>query len=113
MLSNEACSEIPRSIYDGGPGVLEADQDKGFERSRRDRKKIEMLFAHLKRILRLGSIAPSRSRRRAVRVHAGGDCTEPSQAGNAGRTASANRTNRVCCMKFCVAFVAFFLNSRS
>ena len=36
--------------------------------------------------------------RRAVRVHAGGDCTEPSQAGNAGRTASANRTNRVCCM---------------
>jgi hypothetical protein len=27
-----------------------------FERSRRDRKRIEMLFAHLKRILRLGRL---------------------------------------------------------
>jgi transposase len=34
----------------------------------------------------------------AVRVHAGGDRTEPSQARKAGRTASADRANPVCCV---------------
>jgi hypothetical protein len=29
---------------------------EAFEQSRRDRKRIEMLFAHLKRILRLGRL---------------------------------------------------------
>jgi hypothetical protein len=29
---------------------------RAFEQSRRDRKKVEMLFAHLKRILRLGRL---------------------------------------------------------
>jgi hypothetical protein len=29
---------------------------EAFERSRRDRKRVEMLFAHLKRILRLGPL---------------------------------------------------------
>ena len=29
---------------------------EAFERSRRDRKRVEMLFAHLKRILRLGRL---------------------------------------------------------
>jgi hypothetical protein len=32
------------------------DRTEGFEQSRRERKKIEMRFAHLKRILRLGRL---------------------------------------------------------
>jgi transposase len=48
---------IQRSIYeearDVARGLAKTD---GFEQSRRDRKRVEMLFAHLKRILRLGRL---------------------------------------------------------
>ena len=71
---------IPRSIYEEARDVARAlAKTKAFEQSRRDRKRVEMLFAHLKRIL--GSAAcDCRAARCAVRVHAGGDRTEPSQA---------------------------------
>src|SRR5499426_1816632 len=49
--------KIPRSIYedarDAARGLVDTE---AFERSRHDRKRVEMLFAHLKRILRLGRL---------------------------------------------------------
>ncbi len=48
---------VPRSIYEEAREVARGlAKTKAFEQSRRDRKKIEMLFAHLKRILRLGRL---------------------------------------------------------
>ena len=48
---------IPRSIYEEARDVARAlAKTKAFEQSRRDRKRIEMLFAHLKRILKLGRL---------------------------------------------------------
>jgi len=48
---------IPRSIYEEARDVARAQaKTEAFERSRRDRKRVEMLFAHLKRILRLGRL---------------------------------------------------------
>jgi transposase len=45
---------VPRSIYEPARDVARAlAKTEAFEQSRRDRKRIEMLFAHLKRILRL------------------------------------------------------------
>lgn len=49
--------KIPRSIYEDARDAARALVDtKAFEQSRRDRKRVEMLFAHLKRILRLGRL---------------------------------------------------------
>src|SRR5664280_1046300 len=48
---------IPRSIYEESRDVARAlAKTKAFEQSCRERKRIEMLFAHLKRILRLGRL---------------------------------------------------------
>jgi transposase len=48
---------IPRSIYEDARDVARAlAQTETFEQSRHDRKRVEMLFAHLKRILRLGRL---------------------------------------------------------
>jgi hypothetical protein len=48
---------IPRSIYEEARDVARGlAKTKAFEQSRRDRTKIEMLFAHLKRMLRLGRL---------------------------------------------------------
>jgi transposase len=52
-----AFRRVPRSIYEEARDVARAlAKTKAFERSRHDRKRIEMLFAHLKRILRLGRL---------------------------------------------------------
>lgn len=49
--------KIPRSIYEDTRDAARALADtEAFEQSRRDRKRVEMLFAHLKRILRLGRL---------------------------------------------------------
>ena len=54
---NMPARRIPRSIYEESRDVARAlAKTEIFERSRRDRKRIEMLFAHLKRILRLGRL---------------------------------------------------------
>ena len=48
---------IPRSIYEEARDVARTlAKTEAFERSRHDRKRVEMLFAHLKRILRLGRL---------------------------------------------------------
>ena len=49
--------KIPRSIYEGARDLARAlAGTEAFERSRGDRKRVEMLFAHLKRILKLGRL---------------------------------------------------------
>jgi IS5 family transposase len=49
--------KVPRSIHERAREVARSlAGTPAFERSRRDRKRIEMLFAHLKRILRLGRL---------------------------------------------------------
>ena len=49
--------KIPRDINEDARDVARALYDTpAFNQSRRDRKKVEMLFAHLKRILKLGRL---------------------------------------------------------
>jgi hypothetical protein len=49
--------KIPRNIYEDARDAARALADtNAFEQSRRDRKRVEMLFAHLKRILRMGRL---------------------------------------------------------
>jgi hypothetical protein len=53
----EPARKIPRSIHEDARDVTRAlGKTEAFEQSRRDRKRVEMLFAHLKRILRLGRL---------------------------------------------------------
>jgi hypothetical protein len=48
---------VPRSIYERARDVARSwVGTEAFEQSRRERKRIEMRFAHLKRILRLGRL---------------------------------------------------------
>jgi len=48
---------IPRDVHEDARDVARAlAKTEAFAQSRRDRKKVEMLFAHLKRILRLGRL---------------------------------------------------------
>jgi hypothetical protein len=50
----EPARKVPRSIYEGARDLARAiAQTEPYRSSRRQRKKVEMLFAHLKRILRL------------------------------------------------------------
>jgi transposase len=54
---NMPSRRIPRSIYEEARDVARGlAKTEAFEQSRRDRKRVEMLFAHLKRILRLGRL---------------------------------------------------------
>jgi transposase len=49
--------KIPRNIYEDARDIARAlSTTAGYEQSRRDRKRVEMLFAHLKRILRLSRL---------------------------------------------------------
>jgi transposase len=53
----EPARKIPRSIHESARDVARAlAGTQAFEQSCRDRKRVEMLFAHLKRILRLGRL---------------------------------------------------------
>src|SRR5207302_85122 len=53
----EPSRKIPRDIHEHARDVARSlAGTEGFEQSRRERKKIEMRFAHLKRILRLGRL---------------------------------------------------------
>jgi Transposase DDE domain len=54
---NDLSRRLLRSIYEQSRDVARAIVcTSAFEQSRRDRKRVEMLFAHLKRILRLGRL---------------------------------------------------------
>jgi hypothetical protein len=53
----EPSRKIPRDIHEHARDVARSFAGtEAFERSRRERKKIEMRFAHLKRILKLGRL---------------------------------------------------------
>src|SRR5215813_10099451 len=53
----EPARKIPRSIHEEARDVARGlAGTEAFEQSCRDRKRVEMLFAHLKRILRLGRL---------------------------------------------------------
>jgi DDE family transposase len=53
----EPARKVPRSIHEDARDVARAvGKTDAFEQSCRERKRIEMLFAHLKRILRLGRL---------------------------------------------------------
>ena len=53
----EPVRKIPRSIYEEARDTARAlAKTEAFEQSRHDRKRVEMLFAHLKRILKLGRL---------------------------------------------------------
>jgi hypothetical protein len=57
MLSQGTRTQNPRSIHEDARDVARAlAVTPAFEQSRRNRKRVEMLFAHLKRILRLGRL---------------------------------------------------------
>jgi IS5 family transposase len=54
---NTPARQIPRDIHEDARDVARAlAKTAAFEQSRRNRKRVEMLFAHLKRILRLGRL---------------------------------------------------------
>jgi len=84
---NEAARDVARTLA----------KTQAFAQSRRDRKKVEMLFAHLKRIL-AWSIAPSWPQRRAVRVHPGRDRSKSEATSQACSSSPAGHINRVCCL---------------
>jgi transposase len=49
--------KVPRNIYEAARDIARAiTLTKAYRQTRRDRKKVEMMFAHLKRILRLGRL---------------------------------------------------------
>jgi hypothetical protein len=54
---NEPARKILRSIYEGARDMArDIAKTDAYETSRRNRKKVEMLFAHLKRILKIGRL---------------------------------------------------------
>jgi transposase len=54
---NTPARKIPRSIYEPAREVARSlAGTPAFERSRQDRKRVEMLFAHLKRVLNMGRL---------------------------------------------------------
>ncbi|SDG57494.1 transposase, partial [Thalassobaculum litoreum] len=53
----EPARKIPRSIHEGARDMArDIAKTEAYATSRRQRKKVEMLFAHLKRILKLGRL---------------------------------------------------------
>jgi hypothetical protein len=57
VLSERTIAQDPRDIHGHAQDVARSLADtEAFEQSRRERKKVEMRFAHLKRILKLGRL---------------------------------------------------------
>jgi hypothetical protein len=51
---NTPARQVPRDLHEDARDVARAlAKTEAFEQSRRERKKVEMRFAHMKRILRL------------------------------------------------------------
>ena len=91
--------KVTRSIYEPARDVARAlSKTEAFVQSRRDRKKVEMLFAHLKRILRLDRLRLRGPSGGAVRVHAGGNRSEPAQARQACGSPAAGYSRGALCV---------------
>ena len=77
--------KIPRDQHEAARDIARSFVGtKAFEQSRRERKKIEMRFAHLKRILRTRSTAIARPERRPGRVYSGRHRSESAAARSTG-----------------------------
>ena len=78
---NTPARKIPRSIHEGARDMArDIAKTDAYVISRRQRKKVEMLFAHLKRILRLDRLATTRPERRPRRVPPRRHRPEPPEA---------------------------------
>ena len=76
--------KVPRSIHEQARDVArDIAKTDAYVKSRRERKKIEMLFAHLKRILRLDRLRLRGPFWCSGRVPPGGHRPEPPKAGKA------------------------------
>jgi hypothetical protein len=72
---NTPMRKIARSVHESAREVArDMAETDGYKQSRKDRKKVEMLFAHLKRILKL-----DRLRLRGPVVRAMSSCSRPSR----------------------------------
>jgi hypothetical protein len=81
---NTPARKIPRSVHESSRDVARAlAGTPEFAQSRNDRKKVEVLFAHLKRILKLDRLRLRGLRRGTRRVLAGGHRAEPAPTGQA------------------------------
>src|SRR5258706_1132503 len=86
LLKAQCCPKtsvrkIPRSIYEEARDVARAlAKTEAFKQSSRDRKRVEMLFAHLKRILRLGRLRVRGPCGAQFEFTFCSDCAEPPQA---------------------------------
>ena len=81
---------VPRSIYEDARDVARAlAKTEAFERSRHDRKRVEMLFCTSQAYPAARPPAIARAVRGSIRVHAGGHRSEPPQVGHACRKATS------------------------
>lgn len=81
---NSPQRRVPRSIYEHARDVARSwVGTEAFEQSRRERRRMEMRFAHLKRILQARPASITRSPRCTRRVHPGGNRSEPQADGKA------------------------------
>jgi hypothetical protein len=109
LLKPNCCPKTPqrkvlRSIYEPARDVARAlAKTEAFAQSRRDRKKVEMLFAHLKRILRLNPLTPARPERRSIRVYVGSHRSEPAPARQACGPPAAGCIRRALCVSVTLA----------
>jgi Transposase DDE domain len=81
--------KVPRSVHEAPREVVRGlTSTPEYLQLRRERKKVEMLFAHLQRILKLNRLRLRGPSGREGRVLARRNCTEPAQAGQDGRAAA-------------------------
>ena len=74
LPKNASARRVKRDVHEAARDVARTlAKTLAFAQSRRDRKKVEMLFAHLKRILRLDRLRLRGPEWSTVRVHAGGN----------------------------------------
>jgi hypothetical protein len=89
VLKPKCCPNVParkiaRSVHEAARDQARAiAKTEAYAVSRRERKKVEMLFAHLKRILRLDRLRPTWAERSQKGVSIGGHCPKPEETGEA------------------------------
>ena len=90
---NTPSRKIPRDVHEDARDVARSLADTpAFARSRNERKKVEMLFAHLKRILRLG-----RLRLRDPVAHRTSFCLPPPSRTSESSPSSERNCRQSCC----------------
>ena len=110
-LKPKCCPNMParrivRDINEDARDVARTlAKTEAFEQSCRDRKRVEMLFAHLKRILRLGRLRLRGPARRTIRVHTCSHRAEPAAPRQAGGSGAPDARRMRCVSVACVSAV--------